>query len=291
MNRISSYLMLLVLILVLAMAPAFAQNLNWYGQTGALSTPVAYVTASPAKSLGAPTIAFHGGLAGDVIGFQSQTSITVGAFKRIEFGFSHTLTSDESAGGGLFRNDFSTLHAKVNILPENFHKLQLPAVSVGFVDHIHVTRVADMADGHKSNAATIYMVGTKMITAFKPLPFVVSGGVKGSNAVLFGLGGVAQNYEVRGFGTAGIVVKTPFKGAKAIFGAEVDQQPRHLRNAPTLSIPTELTYFARVMPIPERPINFDFAVAQLAGRVAPGQTSAQGLRARSQFCFALSYRL
>ncbi len=286
MNRTSSYL-LVVLVLMLAIAPAVAQNLNWYGQTGALSTPVAYVTASPANSIGTPTIAYHLGNAGDVLGYQSQFSITAGAFKRMEFGFSHTLTSDNRLGAGLFKNDFSSFHIKVNLLPENFHKLQLPAVSVGFIDQPNVSRAADYLTHDQSNAANIYLVATKTIAKLMPLPFVVSGGVKGSNAVLFGLGGVGRNYEARGFGTAGIVVKTPFKGAKAIFGGEVDQQPTELKNMPGVSIPTELTYFVRVLPLPEKPLNMDFAVAQFAGRISP----STDLKARSQFCFAISYRL
>ncbi len=285
MNSISSRLLLVAVVLILVVVPGFAQNLNWYGQTGALSTPFAYVTASPANSLGAPTIAFHMSNAGDVLGFQSQASVTVGAFKRIEFGYSRTITSDNSPGAGLFKNDFNTLHAKVNILPENFRKMPLPAISVGFLDHIGVSRAAD-AGVQNSNGATFYVVATKTITSIKPLPLVVSGGIKGTNAVLFGLGGVAKNYEVRGFGTAGVVVKMPFK-AKVILGAEADQQPTQLKNLPGVSIPTELTYFARVLPLPERPLNLDFAVAQFAGKVAPGLN----LKARSQFCFGISYRL
>ncbi len=285
-RSISSRLLPVVVVLTLAMAPAFAQSLNWYGQTGALSTPLAYVTASPANSIGAPTVAFHMSNAGDVLGFQSQFSITAGAFQRMEFGFSHTLSSENNLGGGLFQNDFFSFHVKVNLLRENFHKKLLPAISVGFIEQPDIRRAADVTTQENSNAATVYVVATKTITSIPQLPIVLSGGVKGTNAVLFGLGGVARNYEARGFGTAGIVVKTPFK-TKAIIGAEADQQPTELKNLPGVSIPTELTYFVRVLPMPEKPINIDFAVAQFAGKVAPGLD----LQARSQFCFAVSYRL
>jgi Protein of unknown function (DUF3034) len=285
-RSISSHLLPVVVVLTMAIAPAFAQNLNWYGQTGALSTPLAYVTASPANSVGAPTVAFHMSNAGDVLGFQSQFSITAGAFQRMEFGFSHTLTSDNTLGGGLFKNDFSSFQVKVNLLRENFHKKLLPAISVGFIEQPNIRRAADVITQQDSNAANIYVVVTKTITHITPLPIVLSGGVKGTNAVLFGLGGVAKNYEARGFGTAAVVVKTPFK-TKAILGTEADQQPTELKDLPGVSIPTELTYFVRVLPMLEKPINFDFAVAQFAGKVAPGLD----LKARSQFCFAISYRL
>ena len=157
---------------------------------------------------------------------------------------------------------------------------------MGFIEQPNIRRAADVLTHDNSNAANIYAVATKTIAGIAPVPIVLSGGVKGTNAVLFGLGGVAKNYEVRGFGTVGVVVKTPFK-TKAIFGAEADQQPTELKNLPGVSIPTELTYFARILPMPEKPINLDFAVAQFAGKVAPGLD----LKGRSQFCFAISYRL
>ncbi len=139
-RSISSRLLPVVVVLTLAMAPAFAQSLNWYGQTGALSTPLAYVTSSPANSIGAPTVAFHMSNAGDVLGFQSQFSITAGAFQRMEFGFSHTLSSENTLGGGLFQNDFFSFHVKVNLLRENFHKKLLPAISVGFIEQPDIRR-------------------------------------------------------------------------------------------------------------------------------------------------------
>jgi hypothetical protein len=38
---------------------AFAQGLNWEGQTGALITPFAYTAGSPAGKFGKPEVAFH----------------------------------------------------------------------------------------------------------------------------------------------------------------------------------------------------------------------------------------
>jgi hypothetical protein len=301
MNRTSYRLLLVAILAVFAMVPAFAQNLNWDGQTGGVITPFAYVTNSPAAGLGMPTIAYHMVNGGDVLGIQNQVSINVGAFKRIEFGYSRTITSEGNTAGysPLFNQDFNTFQAKVNILPENSFKTKLPAVSVGFVAHAREARVGDYLNtpNTKSNTGDIYAVATKTITNVAPLPIVLSAGVKGTNDVLNGLAGAAKDWSARGFGTAAFVVKTPFK-SKAIFGAEVAQQPSILKSPvgtdalAGLTIPTTLTYFARVLPMPEKPINLDFALGQFAGNVGtiPGLGPVD-LKARAQFAFGISYRL
>jgi hypothetical protein len=292
MNRTSFCFLLVAMIAVFAMVPAFAQNLNWDGQTGGVITPFAYVTNSPTNGLGAPTIAYHGINGGGVLGFQNQVSIDFGAFKRVEFGYSRTVVSEgNNALSGMFNQDFNTFQAKVNLLPENSYKTQLPAISAGFVAHARVEHVADYANNTKSNVGDVYLVATKTITNVKPLPIVLSGGVKATNDVLFGIGGAAKDWSARGFGTAAFVVKTPFK-SKAIFGAEVSQQPSTLKSTPAfdatgISVPTTLNYFARILPMPEKPINIDLAVGQYAGNVAPGID----LKARAQFAFGISYRL
>ena len=51
-------------------------------------------------------------------------------------------------------------------------------------------------------------------------------------------------------------------------------------------MPTTLTYFARVIPRGELPLNVDFGVAQVANKILPGVD----LRARSQFAVGVSYR-
>ena len=82
---------LLVLLAVAAVcgilaSPALAQGLNWEGQAGAFITPFAYTSASSVKGFGRPQASFHFLEAGSVIGGYVQTSVTVGFFKRAEFG-------------------------------------------------------------------------------------------------------------------------------------------------------------------------------------------------------------
>lgn len=66
----------------------------------------------------------------------SQFSVTAGAFKRVEFGYSRSVTQAGSTAGlsPLFEGGFNIVHGKVNLLPENAGKKQyLPAISSGFV--------------------------------------------------------------------------------------------------------------------------------------------------------------
>ena len=68
--------------------------------------------------------------------------------------------------------------------------------------------------------------------------------------------------------------------------APVLQEPRHVDGLPGATIPTTLTYFARVIPQAETPLNIDFGVAQIANRISLGVE----LKVRSQFATGISYR-
>ncbi len=47
--------------------------------------------------------------------------------------------------------------------------------------------------GKETTNADLYLVGTKTITQLKPMPVLISAGVRGTNAELWGLGGNAPN--------------------------------------------------------------------------------------------------
>jgi hypothetical protein len=289
--------MLVATALLLSFVPAsFAQGLNWEGQTGAFVTPFAYVTSSPANSIGAPTVALHYLNAGSVIGNDVQLSGAVGLFKRIEVSYTRTLpsTANTPVLSPLFANGFNTFGGKLNLVPENFLKTQFPAISIGGVFRTNVERVNGVLNSKSTNNGDAYIVATKTITAFKPLPIVVNAGVKATNASIFGIAGNATSWTGstwagRGFGAVGLVLPAPYK-AKVVVGSEVAQQPHHLvipALDATANIPTTLTYFARVLPVPEKPFNVDFGIAQAAGQILPGVD----VKARAQFAFGISYRL
>jgi hypothetical protein len=129
----------------------------------------------------------------------------------------------------------------------------------------------------------VYLVASKTITQ-AGVPIILSGGVRGTNAQLWGLGGNASEWNARAFGAAGFVVNLP-KKATAIFAAEIAQQPRHPDQLPTAVIPTTVAYAVRLTHIAERKLNVDLGVAQVAGKIAPGVD----LQARSRFALQVSY--
>jgi hypothetical protein len=283
----------LILLAVLAISPSlFAQGLNWEGQTGALLTPFAYTAASPAGKLGKPEIAFHYLNTGEVIGNDYQFSITEGIAKRIEIGYTASMSSSGSGQfSGLFTNGFNTFHGKVTVIHENsFQTKWVPAIAVGAIGRVGIQRIATSYVEHPGTSMSngdFYVVGTKTITQIKRLPILVNFGERVTNAQLWGAAGNAPIWQGRLFGAAAFVVKGPAK-TTMIFGSEAVQQPRHAQGLPTAAtFPTSLSYFVRVVPHLEgAPLQVDFGVAQLAGKIIPGTVD---LQARARVGMGISY--
>ena len=270
-------------------APALAQGLNWQGQTGAFITPFAYTSASPARNLGKPQLSFHYLDAGAVIGGMFQTSITVGLCNRAEIGYTRTLDSAGSTPvfSPLFTNGFNTLHGKVLLLRENqWKKPYLPALSWGFVARTQVRRVGGVLNSQDTSNGDLYLVATKMVTQMKALPVLLNVGVRGTNAVVMGIGGNAPDWQSRWFGAAGFVLKAPWR-SRVVVGSEAAQEPHHIAGLPGATVPTSLTYFARLLPVPEKgKLNIDFGIAQAVGKIMPGVD----IQARNRFATGVSYQ-
>jgi hypothetical protein len=275
-----------VALFILAFTPALSsQNIGWEGETGVFVTPLAYTASSPAKGLGRPLVAYHFLNGGEVLGDFFNVSATVGAFSRVEFGYTRSL---HSLGGtnlsALWNNGFNIVHGKINLVPENVGKTQwAPAISVGFIARSQVRNVGGAIQGKDTTNGDIYLVATKTITQ-TGVPIILSGGVRGTNAQLWGLGGNAPEWTARAFGAAGFAIKLP-KKATAVFAVEVAQQPRHPDQLPGAVIPTTLTYAVRIAPSAESKLNIDFGVAQVAGKIASGVD----LKARSRLGLQISY--
>ena len=264
-----------------------AQNIGWEGETGVFVTPLAYTVASPAKGISLPYIGFHYLGAGSVIGDFYETSYTMGALGRTEFGFTrnfHTQGGDPNLSS-LWSNGFNIAFGKVNIVPENWGSHSwIPAFSVGGTGRWSVENVGGALTHKKTNNGDVYGVASKTILPKSKLPMILSGGVRGTNAELWGMGGNAPDWKARAFGSAAFVVKLPNK-MTAVFASEVAQQPKHPEGFPNLIIPTTLTYAVRLLPAPEHKLAVDFGVAQIAGRTQPGAN----LKARSQLGVQVTY--
>jgi hypothetical protein len=274
--------------------PSHAQALGWEGETGVFVTPLAYTAASETEKVH-PVVAYHYLNAGSVIGDFYEASITVGFLKRFEMGYTHefhTQGNDKDLSF-LWQNGFEIFHGKAMVIPENFHgKKWIPAFSAGFMARQNVRNVGNLkmtpgggisaTDSGKANG-DIYMVGSKQISQLKLIPLILTGGVRGTNAVLWGMAGNAPNWQARAFGSVAIPFKLP-GGHSIILATEAAQQPHHPVNFSNLNIPTTLTYAVRFIPAKYH-FNLDVGVAQIAGRVAP----ETDLKARHQIGAQISW--
>jgi hypothetical protein len=281
-------------VLLCTTATSHAQALGWEGETGVFVTPLAY-TANVEKQKVHPVVAYHYLNAGSVIGDFHEASVTVGFLQRFEVGYTHEFHTqgDNTALSPLWQNGFEIFHGKAMLIPENLHQENwIPAVSVGFMARQDVRNVGNlqfMPSGgiYPTNPGKmnedVYLVGSKMISQLKPISVLVSAGVRGTDAELWGMGGNAPDWKARGFGSVALPFKLP-GGNTIVFASEAAQQPHHPLNFPNLNIPTTLTYAARFIP-KNYHFNLDFGIAQIAGKTEPGVD----LKARHQVGVQMSY--
>ena len=264
------------------------QGLGWEGETGIFVTPTAYIVSTPEHRFALPVVSYHYLNGGDVLGTFSQVSVTSGYANRIEFGYTRDLHSSgtDAALSPLFKDGFNTFHAKGVLIKENSWKRPwVPEVSTGFILRSQVRNVGGAISKENTTNADVYLALSKTITQLKPIPILITGGVRGTNSELWGLAGNAQDFGPRGFGNVAFIFKGPVRST-VILAAEVAQQPRHPDKLPDAVIPTTMVYAARVLPSPKLKLNFDFGVLQGPGNIAPGID----LKARARPAFAISYK-
>jgi len=107
-------------------------------------------------------------------------------------------------------NGFNIFHGKAVLIPENYKKQAwMPAISVGFMARTQVHNVGGAIMNQDTANGDVYLVGTKTITQTKPIPIVLSAGVRGTDAELWGMAGNAPNWQAKGFGAMAFVFKAP----------------------------------------------------------------------------------
>jgi hypothetical protein len=303
-------------------ATAAQAQLGLEGPTGIYVTPLAYTAASPSHSLGRPVIAYHFLALGSTVGDYSSFSVTEGFAKRYELGYTSMMHSGKSFvgsdgwsplvfGNGLARgsittnHDFSIIHGKATIISENsFGTKWIPAIASAPVTTLIYDIAAD-TDARNTAQNTrngdIYLVGSKTITQIcKHVPVLISGGLRGTDASLWGLAGNAPNMTVRGFGSLALVFHGPSKST-IIVGSEVSQQPQQVKlgqvAVPTalVDIPTSETYAVRIIPSPRYKFNIDAAVLHASTSTSinndylPLYGPSRGLNVNDRVVFGVSY--
>jgi hypothetical protein len=293
-GRVRAFMLLSVIVAVVGTNTASAQSLNWEGQTGVFVTPLAYTVPSTEKGFSRPVVAYHFLDAGQVLGGFHQISITVGAFSRVEFGYTRDVHQDGSATGlsNLWSSGFNAFHGKLNFLRES--RTWRPALSAGFVVRSQVRNVGGVIQDQNTTNGDFYLVATKTVTYLRALPLVFNLGWKATNASLLGLAGNASAYQGRVFGAAAFALKGP-RESTVMLGSEILQEPKRIQNLPGAVMPTTITYAVRIVPAGTLPLRgwetespkltIDLGVTQAAGNIAPGIN----LQARHQFALGISY--
>ena len=282
-----------VVLLLFSLVAVSQAQLNWEGQTGALLAPYAYTSESSAHGFGHPEVAFHYMNAGPVLGNELQASITVGFLKIGEIGFTRAFNVEGSAPlSPVFANGFNISQIKFRLVPENLHKSKfVPAIAAGVVVRTQVRRVTEVLERENTTCTDFDLVTTKTIKELHGLPILLNFGVRLTNSSLMGIAANSPDWSFRTFGAATFEVKAP-KHSKLVLGAEFAQQPHQLKEVPgpffptTATVPTTLAYFVRIKPGSDLPVNLDFGIVQLAGKLGP----ALDLQARHQFTMGFSYR-
>jgi hypothetical protein len=261
-------------------ASAHAQSLNWDGQTGGVFAPSATVAESPAGRVGPPVIAFHWINGGDVVSDHFSISLTIGIAGRVEAGVSRAaIASGEEGGlGSLFDRGFTRFHGKVRVVDENAGGRPVPAVSVGAIARWQQAHLEGAA-GVATQNGDVYVAVTKTLPAGDRVAIAVTGGVKATNASLFGLAGNSPDWTARGFAAGSVAL-----GERLELGAEFVQQPGEIEGVAASDLPATLAYFARIFPV-ER-LSVDVALVRLAGDIAPGFDAG----AESRLTLGVGYR-
>jgi hypothetical protein len=263
-NRWTTFILLFAL--SFGLRAAQAQSLGYEGPTGVFVTPLASVSASPAKGLGQPSVSFHFLAAGPIVGDFSTVSITEGFASRFEFGYTHEIHNEDGGSKAalgpalspLWNSGIDIVHAKANLVPDGYKKQKwIPAISVGGIYRtgdkvgVNINTLATTllqndynavpSDGikpipakQKTANGDVYVVATKLFTQIKNLPILASAGLRGTNASLWGLGGNAPGFEGKAFGSAAFVITGPAKST-IIPAFEIAEQPQHI----SLATPTK----------------------------------------------------
>jgi len=274
----------------LAGAPlkAVAQALTMDGSSGVFFQPWANVVPSSPGKFNRPTLAYHAVTAGPVAGDYFNVSVEEGFGDWLEFGY----TRDNHTDGGdptfspLFNDaGMNIFNIKAKVIPENLHRQTwIPAVAIGGALRTNDPYVSQASAQTNATNGDIYGVATKLVVIEKKVPILLSGGVRGTNAEVYGYGGNATNWQARAFGALAIPI--PIKHVLIAPTVEIDQEPHHLKYVAYANLPTTEIYAVRVSDYPNQKWAIDIGTGHVASTVYPGI----GLKVNNALAIAFDYR-
>jgi hypothetical protein len=253
-------LRLIVLLLSLVCLPqlATAQSLNLEGQTGGVITPFAIVPDGQGLN---PVVSFQSIFPGDTVGTRFLITLGADAGGRGEFGYTRAAiaTGDVGDVGQLFDRGFHGVHGKLLLLREDTTP-GVPAIAVGGRvrwngEELHLANPMRNGD--------VFVVATKSFDVAEGASILVNGGVKLTNASLFGFAGTAEDWTARGFGAVAVTMAD----GRVSAGAEILQQPKAFEGLPEAEVPATVSVYAKFSPVPER-LSINVAFVRLAGELA-----------------------
>jgi hypothetical protein len=215
----------LVAALFARMLPAKAQALTMDGQSGIFFQPWANVVPSSPNKFNGPTLAYHAVTAGPVAGDYFNVSIEEGFGNWLEFGYTRNNHTDggNSTFSPLFNDaGMNIFNIKAKVIAENFHRQKwIPAIAIGGALRTNDPYVSHASAQTNATNGDIYGVATKLVVIEKKFPLLLSGGVRGTNAEVYGYGGNATNWQARAFGALAIPI--PVKHVVLAPTVEIDQ--------------------------------------------------------------------
>lgn len=265
-----------------------AQALTMDGQSGVFFQPWANVVPAAPKHLNSPTLSYHAVTAGPVAGDYFNVSLEEGFGNWLEFGYTranHTDGGDPTFSPLFNYAGMNIFNAKVKVVQDGARHLKwVPAVALGGVLRTNVPYVSQTFAKKNATNGDLYGVATKLIVIDKRFPLLLSGGVRGTNAEVYGYGGNATNWQARSFGAVGFPM--PIKGVLIAPTFEVDEEPHHLAYIAYANIPTTLIYAVRISRYPDMRWSVDIGTGHVASTAAPGVD----LKANNALALALDYR-
>jgi hypothetical protein len=266
-----------------------AQALNMDGQSGIFFQPWANVVPSTPGKFGEPTVSFHVVDAGPVAGNYLNVGVEEGFGNWLEFGFTRSNHTDggDPAISPLFNfAGMNIVNVKAKILSENSHGHKyLPAISVGGVLRTNDPFVSQSVAHKNGTNGDIYLVGSKLFVFGTKFAFLLTGGVRGTNAEKYGYGGNTLNWQARTFG--GIAFPIPIKKFLVIAPTfEIDQEPEKIKYVPTATLPTDLIYAVRISHAPDSRWSFDIGTGHVGATLGPGIN----IKVNNAIAFAADFR-